>query len=73
MFCQLITQPCVKDMIRDILNDLAFLDPKGDNMRYIMNQANPSYQFSLQFIITICKSLRHICAYEMLLNPLTNL
>jgi hypothetical protein len=69
LFWNLINYNCVNDMIIDIIDQHQKLDPENKIKKEIINNNN-EYIFPISFIITMCKCLRHICAFEMLLNPL---
>ena len=69
LFWNLINHNCVNDMIIDILDEHQDLDKTNEIKKAILTN-NKDFCFPLSFIIIMCKSLRHICAFEMLLNPL---
>lgn len=69
LFWDLINYNCVSEMIIDMIDEKQELDPDNEIRKEIYKN-NRDYVFPISFIIFMCKSLRHICAFEMLLNPL---
>ena len=69
LFWELLNENCVNDMVIDIMNFHLELDPDHKIKNEIIRN-NQEFTFSTSYIITMCKCLRHICAFEMLLNPL---